>query len=96
MVRDALSHAALAGVCGCAVNGCRPADWPAVRRLCAEHRQLVPNYGVHPWYASNLPDDWLSQLRSELLEDPAAGLGEVCRACMWSASGRVSHVCTQP
>gem|GEM_PF-799993 len=38
---------------------------------------LIPSYGLHPWYCANAPSDWLAQLRARLLADPRAQVGEI-------------------
>jgi len=57
-------------------NGTRPEDWPAVEKLAAEDRRVVPFFGVHPWFAGKLPKDWYETLEGFLKRNPAAGVGE--------------------
>ncbi|MFA5160494.1 MAG: TatD family hydrolase [Candidatus Omnitrophota bacterium] len=57
-------------------NGTRPDDWPAVEKLAAEDRRVVPFFGVHPWFAEKLPADWYVTLEGFLKRNPAAGVGE--------------------
>ncbi|KDD75449.1 TatD related Dnase, partial [Helicosporidium sp. ATCC 50920] len=59
-----------------AVKGCRPSDWPSVMSLCAQHAQLVPSFGVHPWDVEDLADSWLEDLKSAIESTPGAMLGE--------------------
>ena len=63
-------------LCGTALQ-----DWEALAAL-PDHPDLAafdlrPAFGVHPWFAENLPSDWLERLSSLLHENPAATLGEV-------------------
>ncbi len=37
---------------------------------------IVPAFGVHPWYAADLPHDWEGDLEARLLAHPAALVGE--------------------
>ena len=37
----------------------------------------LPAFGVHPWYAGNLPADWLAQLEELLVRHPEASVGEI-------------------
>ncbi|MBP5226244.1 MAG: TatD family hydrolase [Kiritimatiellae bacterium] len=64
------------GVCCCATS---PADWDAVAAFIRDPTPfvVVPAFGVHPWYAENLPADWLERLNRTLDAHPAAALGEV-------------------
>lgn len=57
-------------------NGTRPEDWPVVEKFASEDRRVVPFFGVHPWYADKLPEDWYKTLEDFLKRDPAAGVGE--------------------
>ncbi len=61
-----------------AVNGTHPRDWEAVAELADEHpSQALPQFGVHPWYSSDLPDDWDTTLYTYLQRYPQAGIGEI-------------------
>ena len=39
--------------------------------------RILPAFGVHPWYAGNLPANWLAQLEELLVQYPAAPVGEI-------------------
>jgi len=87
--REAVIAAAVAvGVTGACCCGCAPDDWRAVSTLAAKmsdfgnqgtenHFSLLPAFGVHPWYAGDLPADWLAQLEEMLVLHPEAPVGEV-------------------
>ncbi|MCK5153066.1 MAG: TatD family hydrolase [Spirochaetales bacterium] len=69
-------------------NGTSPLDWELVASLTKLYpEELVPFYGVHPWYVDALPENWLYNLESCLV-DSHAGLGEIGldRACSSKAS----------
>jgi TatD DNase family protein len=78
-----LRAAVAAGVTGGCCCGCSPRDWPAVGELAAGGAsalagfRLLPAFGVHPWYAGDLPADWLERLEELLVRHPAAPLGEI-------------------
>ena len=38
---------------------------------------LLPSYGIHPWDCGQRSADWLRLLRTALLADPRAGVGEI-------------------
>ena len=85
---DVIAAAVDAGVTGACCCSCSPEDWRSVSTLAekiAEVSQqrsgiqfaLLPAFGVHPWYAGNLPADWLTQLETFLTHHPAAPMGEI-------------------
>lgn len=58
-------------------NGTSPLDWDLVAALAKLYPlELVPYYGVHPWYVDALPENWLEKLRSYLLIFDS-GIGEI-------------------
>jgi TatD DNase family protein len=81
--RAAVRRAAVAaGVTGGCCCGTSPHDWPAVCALADQPSattgfHLLPAFGVHPWYAGELPADWLTQLEALLQQYPAAPVGEI-------------------
>jgi TatD family hydrolase len=52
-------------------------DWPALRKLAAEYEEILPSYGLHPWYVGERTDRWLNALEEFLRSAPAAGVGEI-------------------
>lgn len=67
-----------AGVERCVVNATREADWAAVRQLAEDHPDFVlPAYGIHPWQAHTATAGWQDRLRSLLLDDARATVGEI-------------------
>jgi len=66
------------GLAGAVVNGTREADWPAVTRLAAAHPELVPSFGLHPWYVATRSPDWLEKLVTMVnTAGPRVGVGEI-------------------
>ena len=68
------------------VNGTEESDWSAVAALCAAAAQpstpfpqlsLLPSYGLHPWDVGNRSPAWLEALRTHLVSDPRAAVGEI-------------------
>jgi TatD DNase family protein len=75
---DVVARAVRAGIVGCRTCGTGPDDWDAVATL--ESRpdfEIRKAFGVHPWYAENLPADWLDRLRAFLANDSDAWIGEI-------------------
>jgi len=58
------------------VNGTTTADWSAVADLARQSPAVIPNFGLHPWWLADRPDDWISQLQNWLDLFPHAGIGE--------------------
>lgn len=58
--------------------GTRPSDWGAVEAFAAEFSEVIPAYGVHPWYVDEAVDgDWRGELCKYLLNNPKAAIGEI-------------------
>lgn len=57
--------------------GMAPGDWPLVAGICSRFSQVVPSFGIHPWFVrpKHLRTD-LQQLESLLRKHPSAGIGE--------------------
>lgn len=64
------------GVCGAVCCGTSPGDWGRVSDIAREEPEIIPAYGVHPWYAHELGEGWLEDLRNRLTLGPCM-LGEV-------------------
>ncbi len=62
------------GVTGCIDCAVSPEQW-ACEVDCAF--EVTTAYGLHPWYASVAPPEWLEQLTCALQADPHALVGEV-------------------
>ena len=48
-----------------------------VLRLAAEHDDVHPSLGLHPWRVADHSEAWLPTLRRLLEDNPGAGIGEV-------------------
>jgi TatD DNase family protein len=59
------------------VNATNEAEWPVVAALAREQPWVVPSHGIHPWDCGSRSPGWLAGLRSALLADPSAGVGEI-------------------
>ncbi|MCO5606842.1 hypothetical protein L7F22_061033 [Adiantum nelumboides] len=70
---DAARHS---GVKWFAVNGTCEDDWEEVKKLSEEHNEIIPCFGLHPWYVERRSDQWLKRLRSMLDNMPTAAMGE--------------------
>jgi TatD DNase family protein len=48
-----------------------------VATLAAGHPQVIPAFGMHPWFVADRPGDWLERLEELLVGVPAAAVGEI-------------------
>ena len=65
------------GDCKCICNGTKPADWIEVEQLGkAFPENVIPFFGVHPWFVNDLPDNWLPEMK-EYLAVNSYGIGEI-------------------
>lgn len=65
------------GVALQACNGTKPGDWAAVADLADRYPEVLPCFGVHPWYVGEAGDTWEVQLREYLARYPYAPVGEI-------------------
>ena len=71
-----IEQAAAAGVTQLICNGAREADWPKVQSFAKSYPEVVPCFGVHPWFVTSASADWLSAL-DMLVKSTACGVGEI-------------------
>ena len=76
-IDDVLARARQAGVQGFCCCGASESDWPAVQDLASRFKDIVPAFGLHPWYVADRTSDWRSALRRHLDSRPDAGVGEI-------------------
>jgi len=58
------------------VNGTSQRDWPLVHALKQRSLQVVPAFGLHPWYIEDRSASWLFEL-SNWLKQGRAVMGEI-------------------
>src|SRR5258707_11946961 len=58
------------------VNGSTEQDWPEVFALAREYPEVLPSYGLHPWYIKDRSRQWKENLIS-YLGLCRAGVGEI-------------------
>ena len=75
-VEGAIGRALAAGVGEMWCNGTAEDDWQAVCDLAATHPEVVPFFGLHPWFVRERSPDWLARLRYFLDAAPSA-IGEI-------------------
>jgi len=75
-IDEVLAETRAAGVGWLVCNGTRPADWAAVLSLARKHPEVIPCFGLHPWYLSDAKSDWMERL-DECLRAVPSGVGEI-------------------
>lgn len=58
------------------VNGSCESDWPQVAELAQRHRQVIPSFGIHPWYVAERTPGWQERL-VQFLDRAPGGVGEI-------------------
>ena len=52
-------------------------SWPSVAELARKYpNQIVPAFGIHPWYLNTVSKEWKKNLGAYLQEFPSAWVGE--------------------
>jgi TatD DNase family protein len=57
-------------------NATSPEDWESVSGFASKYKEVIPFYGIHPWFADKLEDGWHKRLVT-YLEKPPSGIGEI-------------------
>jgi TatD DNase family protein len=71
-----IKRAKTAGVALMVCNGSCQSDWPTVLTLARSNPDIIPSFGLHPWYAAGRATFWLAELRHFLTAIPS-GVGEI-------------------
>ncbi|MBN1699973.1 MAG: TatD family hydrolase [Spirochaetales bacterium] len=71
-----MERAAAAGVCGFLSCGTEPSDWGAVCDVAERYPDVVPAFGLHPWYLDRAGEGWTDLLETYLAETPSI-VGEI-------------------
>lgn len=57
-------------------NSAKYSDWKTLKSLAENNKNIVPFFGLHPWYIEDVPEDWLFHL-VKLLLNSNSGIGEI-------------------
>jgi TatD DNase family protein len=52
-------------------------DWEKVFQLSVDNTDIVPAFGLHPWYAGKRSGNWLQILEKYLAKTPGSSVGEI-------------------
>lgn len=55
----------------------KPSDWKRLEELADEYKNIIPAFGVHPWYVKEAKNSWLDDLRFFVEKNPQALIGEI-------------------
>ena len=73
---EVLNRAERAGVRRMLCCGCHERNWNAVLAIAQAHPEIVPAFGIHPWYMEGRTEGWLETLERFLSGQPS-GIGEI-------------------
>jgi TatD DNase family protein len=73
VISEAKSH----GISKFMVNGTSENDWERIAELARSYPEIIPNFGLHPWYLKDRTPGWDDKLASYLYDFPEAGVGEI-------------------
>ncbi|MEM9017091.1 MAG: TatD family hydrolase [Verrucomicrobiota bacterium] len=65
------------GVNKVVANGTSPTDWDEVAKLAERFPEVIPSFGIHPWWTGSAERGWEKELEKWLKYFPQAGVGEV-------------------
>ena len=71
-----MQRAKQVGVCRFVCNGTSEEDWTAVANLAKQYEEVIPCFGLHPWYISKRSNDWKETLTA-YLKEYRSGVGEI-------------------
>lgn len=59
------------------INGTSPSDWEKIAGMAEQYpEEVIPAFGLHPWFLRELPQDWKNLLETYLNRFPHALAGE--------------------
>jgi TatD DNase family protein len=77
MLEAVLSRAFIAGVRAFVCCGTCEDDWQSVKQLALSHKEIVPSFGLHPWFVDKRSKDWRDRLAECVGAMPGSCVGEI-------------------
>lgn len=74
---DVIERASAAGVSAMVIPATSAHSWPGIRKLCDEHRNLHPAFGLHPMFLQEHAPEHVDALSSWLNGKRAVAVGEI-------------------
>ena len=65
------------GITRSVVNGTCEKDWPAVAALATARLDILPAFGLHPWFVAERSEHWAENLEQHLSANTTASIGEI-------------------
>jgi TatD DNase family protein len=75
-IREIVRAAAEAGVTRLVCNGTSEESWKEIVEFAESNTQVVPCFGIHPWFIERCSEGWESRLDG-LIERMRCGVGEI-------------------
>lgn len=72
-----LAHATKINVIGAINNAAKFSDWPDIIEISKRFHGVYGAIGIHPWYISDVPDNWSDVMQDLLLQNPQIQIGEI-------------------
>ena len=76
-VDEIIARARSAGVTRMLCCGTQESDWGAVSVLAGNYPEIIPAFGLHPWFIAGRSGEWLARLEALLAAFPSAAVAEV-------------------
>mgnify|MGYP002511211201 CR=1 FL=1 len=74
---DILTRATKINVIWAINNAAKISDWPDIIEISEKNHDIVGAIGIHPWYISDVPDNWSDVMQDLLLQNPQIQIGEI-------------------
>lgn len=75
-IASMVENASAVGVSYMVCNGTSVESWPIVRGFAETYPQVIPCFGLHPWFIPGRSQEWLPILES-FVESMPSGVGEI-------------------
>jgi TatD DNase family protein len=76
-INEVVGRAREVGVLHMLCCGTQESDWDAVADLAKTYPEIVPAFGLHPWFVGTRSASWIERLETLLNAYPGAALGEI-------------------
>jgi len=76
-IEEVIVRARTTGVEHMLCCGTQEDDWAAVAELAKKYGEIIPAFGLHPWFAAKRGERWMEKLEQILVECPGAAVGEL-------------------
>lgn len=72
-----LAHTKKTNIVQAINNAAKFSDWPDIIEISEKNHDIVGAIGIHPWYISDVPDNWSDVMQDLLLQNPQIQIGEI-------------------